>query len=64
VATIDLTTLPRVADGWTFLYVEHARVEREHHAVVLLNRDGRVSVPTAGLSVLMLGPGTVITHQR
>lgn len=54
--------LPRVEDGWTFLYVEHARVEQEGHAIVLYDATGRVPVPVASLSVLMLGPGTSVTH--
>lgn len=58
----DLQDLPRVEDGWTFLYTEKARVERENAAIELVDKDGRVSVPIAALSVLVLGPGTVITH--
>jgi CRISPR-associated protein Cas1 len=58
----DLHLLPRFADGLTFLYVERARVEQSQHAIVLIDSDDRVPVPVASLSVLMLGPGTVITH--
>lgn len=57
-----LQSLPRVSDGWTFLYVEHSKIEREDHAIVLLSERGRVSVPIAMLSTLMLGPGTSVTH--
>jgi CRISP-associated protein Cas1 len=59
---VDLTQLPRVADGWTFLYAEHVRVERADYAIELLDAGGRVPVPVAALSVLLLGPGTAITH--
>lgn len=58
----QLQLLPRVSDGWTFLYVEHAKVEREDHAIVLLDERGRVSVPIAMLSTLIFGPGTSVTH--
>lgn len=57
-----LQSLPRVSDGWTFLYVKHAKIEREDHAIVLLSERGRVSVPVAMLSTLVLGPGTSVTH--
>jgi CRISPR-associated protein Cas1 len=57
-----LHALPRVDDGWTFLYVERARVEQEGHAIVLFDEHGRVPVPVASLSALMLGPGTAVTH--
>ena len=58
----NLQTLPRVADGWTFLYAEHVRVEQDHHAITLLDQNGRVPVPVAALSTLLLGPGSIITH--
>jgi CRISPR-associated protein Cas1 len=58
----DLSQLPRVADGWTFLYTEKVRVEKAHHAIELRDKNGRVHVPVAALSVLMLGPGAVITQ--
>src|SRR5690242_2829798 len=58
----DLQSLPRFSQGWTFLYVERARIERDDHAIVVLDERGRVPVPAAALSVLMLGPGTAITH--
>lgn len=59
---MDLTQLPRVADGWTFLYAERVRVERADYAIELFDAGGRVPVPVAALSVLLLGPGTTITH--
>jgi CRISP-associated protein Cas1 len=58
----DLTQLPRVADGWTFLYAERVRVERADYAIELIDGGGRVPVPVAALSTLLLGPGATITH--
>jgi CRISP-associated protein Cas1 len=58
----DLSQLPRVSDGWTFLYAEHVRVERADYAIEFFDAAGRVPVPVAALSVLLLGPGTAITH--
>jgi CRISPR-associated protein Cas1 len=60
--TLDLQSLPRFADGLTFLYVEKARIEQEASAIVLVDESGRVPVPVAALAVLMLGPGTSVTH--
>jgi CRISPR-associated protein Cas1 len=54
--------LPRVADGWTFLYTERARIERRDSAIELVDENGRVPIPTATISTLLLGPGTTITH--
>jgi CRISPR-associated protein Cas1 len=58
----DLHILPTVGDGLTFLYAEHIRVEKDQHAVALVDAGGSVEVPAAALSVLMLGPGSVVTH--
>jgi len=58
----DLHELPRLRDSLTYLYIDHAIVERKEHAIEFLKEDGRVHVPAAALCVLMLGPGTSITH--
>jgi CRISPR-associated protein Cas1 len=58
----DLHELPKLRDSLSYLYVEHVRVQQKHKAVELVDKDGRTMVPAAALSVLMLGPGTTITH--
>jgi CRISPR-associated protein Cas1 len=58
----NLQLLPRVEDSLTFLYVEKVRIEQDAHAIVLLDAQGGVPVPVAALSVLILGPGSTITH--
>lgn len=58
----DLAQLPRTADSWTFLYTEKVRIERADYAIELRDKTGRVPVPVAALSALMLGPGATITH--
>lgn len=61
-AITDLAQLPRTADSWTFLYVERVRIERADSAIELRDKSGRVPVPIASLSALLMGPGSVITH--
>ena len=58
----DLRILPRFGDGVSFLYVEHAVIERKDKAIALYREDGVVEVPCASLATLALGPGTRITH--
>jgi len=58
----DLHILPKVRDSWSYLYVEHAVVEQDDKAIAVLDKEGRTQVPCAALSLLMLGPGTKITH--
>jgi CRISP-associated protein Cas1 len=58
----DLHVLPRFRDGLSFLYVDRVRIEQDENAILLLDDRGRVPVPVASLAVLMLGPGSTITH--
>jgi CRISPR-associated protein Cas1 len=54
--------LGRLADRLSFLYVEHAIIDRDSNAVTIWRADGIVSVPAAMLAALLLGPGTRITQ--
>lgn len=57
-----LTSLARAEDRLSFLYVEHCVVNRDSNAVTITDKRGTVHVPAATLSVLMLGPGSTVTH--
>lgn len=54
--------LPKLRDSTSYLYVEHAILDKKQQAVEFIRADGRTLIPTANLSVIMLGPGTSITH--
>jgi CRISPR-associated protein Cas1 len=58
----NLQELPRFADKLSYLYVEHAVVDRHEKAIAVHRADGSTAVPAASLAVLLLGPGTKITH--
>ena len=58
----DLHLLPKVRDSWSYLYVEHCKVDQEAKAIAFHDAMGKVPVPCAALTTLMLGPGTSITH--
>lgn len=58
----DLHVLPKVKDSWSYLYVEHCLVEQDDKAIKIVDKEGATPVPCAALSLLMLGPGTNITH--
>ncbi len=58
----DLHELPKVRDSWSYLYVEHCRIDQDAKAIALHDADGKTSIPCASLTTLMLGPGTSITH--
>lgn len=59
----DLHELPKLRDSLSYLYVEHATLNQKNQAVEYWRQDeGRVMIPVASLSVLLLGPGTSISH--
>jgi CRISPR-associated protein Cas1 len=58
----DLRQLPKLRDRLSYLYVEHCRVDREEQSITLFDAEGRTPVPCASLALLLLGPGTRITH--
>ncbi len=58
----NLHILPRFRDGWSYLYAEHCKIEQENRSIALIDASGRVPVPCATLCLLLLGPGTSISH--
>ncbi len=58
----DLHELPKLRDSLSYLYLERCRVEQKYKAVEAVDKEGRTLIPAAALSVLLLGPGTAITH--
>ena len=55
--------LPLSKDRWTPIYLEHGRIEVDDSAVKWVGADHNVfSIPIAMVSVLLIGPGTTITH--
>ena len=55
--------LPFAGDRISFLYLEGYRLERDDGAIKAVNDAGFVNIPAAGVTVLMLGPGTTVTHR-
>ncbi|TWT26482.1 type I-E CRISPR-associated endonuclease Cas1 [Corynebacterium canis] len=55
--------LLRAEDRVSFLYLEHCTIGKSSSALTATDERGVVHIPSATLSVLMLGPGTRVTHQ-
>ncbi|OYO16962.1 subtype I-E CRISPR-associated endonuclease Cas1 [Enemella evansiae] len=54
--------LNRIDDRLSFLYLERCTLSRDANAITATNETGTVHIPAAGVNVLLLGPGTRITH--
>ncbi len=59
----NLHVLPKFADRWSHLYLEHGRLEQDASSLAFYTPGGKVEVPICQLGLLMLGPGTCVTHQ-
>ncbi|MBR3242127.1 MAG: type I-E CRISPR-associated endonuclease Cas1 [Parasporobacterium sp.] len=61
--TTKIPEVPRIADRVTFIYVEHAKINRVDGAVTVAESRGIVRIPAAMRGILLLGPGTNISHR-
>lgn len=59
----SLLQLTRFQDRLSFLYLEKGHIEQEDQSVAYVTERGRVPIPAADLALLLLGPGTTITHR-
>jgi len=58
----DLHKLPRFRDSLSFVYLEHGRIDQHEKAIAFHDKGGVTPIPVASTTVLMLGPGTRVTH--
>jgi CRISPR-associated protein Cas1 len=59
----ELQELPQIRERISFLYLEHCLVSRQDSAITVTDERGTVHVPAASLGVLLLGPGTNVSHR-
>lgn len=56
-------SLPHAKERWTPIFLEHGRLEVDDSSVKWIGADRTVlRIPVATVSVLLLGPGTTVTH--
>jgi len=59
----DYRELPKIRDSLSHLYLEHCRVEQDGKSISAYDLNGKTNIPCASLSLLLLGPGTSVTHE-
>ena len=59
----DIQDLPQISDRMTFIYLEHCVINRKDSAITVKDAEGIVHIPSASISVLLLGPGTDVSHR-
>ena len=59
----NIKELPQMKERLSFLYLERCVINRAENAITVTDSRGTAHVPAGAISVLMLGPGTKITHR-
>lgn len=59
----ELQALPQIKERISYLYLEHCVINRKDCAITVADMRGIVHVPAAAISVLLLGPGSNVTHR-
>lgn len=59
----EIQALPQISDRMTFIYLEHCKLNRQDSAISVIDEKGITSIPSGMISVLLLGPGTDISHR-
>lgn len=59
----DVIELARMEDRISFAYFERCVIGQEDNAITVTDAEGVVRLPSASLGVLMLGPGSSVSHK-
>lgn len=59
----DLQEIPKFEDTWSYLYFEKGLIDQHQKSIGFHYLDKVIPVPIETLCLLMLGPGTTITHE-
>src|SRR5262249_17844310 len=57
-----LHELPKFRDRWSYLYLERGRLDQDSKGLIFHTEAGDTPIPIDQLSLVMLGPGTTLTH--
>lgn len=59
----ELQELPQIGERMSFIYLEYCKIGRTDSAITSTDKRGTVSIPSASIGALLLGPGTTISHR-
>jgi CRISPR-associated protein Cas1 len=58
----NLQEIPKFSDRWSFLYFERGHIEKDYKSIIYTYKNKIVPVPVEAIALIMLGPGTTISH--
>ncbi|NLF41665.1 MAG: type I-E CRISPR-associated endonuclease Cas1 [Bacteroidales bacterium] len=59
----DLQEIPKFEDTWSYLYFEKGTIDQHQKSIGFHYLDKVIPIPVETVSVIMLGPGTTVTHE-
>lgn len=59
----DLQELPKFEDRWSFVYFDKGIIHQHHKSIACFCEDKIVPIPVEMINLIMLGPGTSISHE-
>ncbi len=59
----NLMQLTRFEDRLSYLYLEKGHIEQDAKSIAYVTEKQRIPIPAADIALLMLGPGTTVTHK-
>jgi CRISPR-associated protein Cas1 len=59
----NLQELPKFEDNWSYLYFEKGKIDQFQKSIAFHYLDKTVPIPIETVTLLLLGPGTTITHE-
>jgi len=58
----NLHEIPKFQDRWSHLYLEMGKLDRNAGSLTFSDKSGKMPIPIDQLSLVMLGPGSSVTH--
>ena len=58
----NLHEIPKFQDRWSHLYLEKGKLDRSAGSLTFNDDAGKIPIPIDQLSLVMLGPGSSVTH--
>lgn len=58
----NLHVLPKFSDRWSYVYLEHGRLDKDESSLAFTSKEGVLAIPVCQAGLLLLGPGTTVTH--
>ncbi|TGL13702.1 type I-E CRISPR-associated endonuclease Cas1e [Leptospira meyeri] len=62
-ANKNLQELPKFEDNWSYLYFEKGKLDQFQKSIAFHYLEKSVPIPIETVTLIMLGPGTSITHE-